>query len=341
MDKRAKPKLFIEYVLDNIKIFAMFVLLELIFIAVCALYQADSFFKLLYSVYISLFIGICYIVWDFYKYIARIDKFSEAFENIENVLNILPAPNTSSEREYHHLIDNLYNEMQQLSFRENLKETDMKNYYSMWAHQIKTPISAMRLMLQSNGSEVSPFAMEEELFKVEQYVEMVLHYLRLESISSDMLLREYELKDIVNAAVKKNAVLFINTKLSINIRDFSHRVLTDEKWLLFVIEQLITNAVKYTPEGGISIYLDDKEGDTWLAIEDTGIGIREEDLPRIFEKGFTGYNGRLNKKSTGIGLYLCKQVLDKLSHRITVESRLGKGTKVCIDVSERESFNKV
>ncbi len=341
MDKRSKPKLFIVYLVDNIRIIIMFILMELIFCAVCALYQADNFFRLLYSVYVSLFIGICYIVWDFSKYIVRVDKFSEALENIENVLNILPTPNNSSERDYNHLIDKLYNEMQQLSFRENLKDTEMKNYYSMWAHQIKTPISAMRLMLQSNGSEVSPYAMEEELFKVEQYVEMVLHYLRLESISSDMLLREYELRDIVNAAVKKNAVLFINSKLSFNIREFSHIVLTDEKWLLFVIEQLITNAVKYTPEGGISIYLDHKEGNTWLAIEDTGIGIREEDLPRIFEKGFTGYNGRLNKKSTGIGLYLCKVVLDKLSHRITVESQLGKGTKVCIDVSERESFQKV
>ena len=210
----------------------------------------------------------------------------------------------------------------------------MKDYYSLWAHQIKTPISAMRLMLQ-NDDMLKSYSLQEELYKIEQYIEMVLHYLRLDSMSSDLLLKEYQLKDIVNQAVRRNAVLFINSKLSLKVKDFSYKVITDEKWLLFVIEQLITNAVKYTPMGQIAISLEICKGKAWLVIEDTGIGIKPEDLPRIFERGFTGNNGRFDKRSTGIGLYLCKQILDKLSYRIEVFSEVGKGTKACVDVTMR------
>ncbi|MDF2986914.1 MAG: histidine kinase [Eubacterium sp.] len=333
--EKSWTKLFQAYIWDKRKVILMFLLYQLIFCAINGLYQFDNFNKLLYGVYISLFISISYGIWDFRKYLDRTGKLQEAYVNLENVQNIMPQPYDSKDENYQEIIKSIYNEMQQLLFKANLKETEMTDYYTLWAHQIKTPIAAMRLMLQNDDKEISTYAMQEELFKIEQYIEMVLHYLRLESMSSDMLLKEYELRDIVNQAVKRNAVLFINSRLSISIQEFKHTVVTDEKWLLFVIEQLITNAVKYTPSGIITIGLEKKDGCTWLVIEDTGIGIKAEDLPRIFEKGFTGYNGRLDKKSTGIGLYLCKQILDKLSHRIEVTSVLGKGTKAFIDVSER------
>jgi signal transduction histidine kinase len=192
----------------------------------------------------------------------------------------------------------------------------------------------MKLLLQNSEDQCTSSALSQELFKIEQYVEMVLHYLRLESMSSDFLIRQYELRDIVSQAVKKHAVLFINKKLSFNLEEFSCKVVTDEKWLMFVIEQIISNALKYTPSGSISIYTQRVPDKLILVIEDTGIGIRPEDLPRIFERGFTGYNGRLDKKSTGIGLYLCKQILDKLSHTIEVSSGVGKGTRISIGFTE-------
>ncbi len=335
MRDRHSLGMLLQYVSDRRKVILMFLLYQLIFCTICALYQLENLDKLFYGVYISIFISLCMGVWDFMGYADRIGKTEEICSNLENVIEMLPQAADWKEKQYQEIIKGLYEEMQQLQFTTNLKESEMKDYYSLWAHQIKTPLAAMRLLLQNDEKELSSYALQEELFKTEQYIEMVMHYLRLESMSSDMILREYRLRDIVNQAVKKNAVLFINSKLSIDIKDFECKVITDEKWLLFVIEQLITNAVKYTPNGGITISLEQNNNKEWLVIQDTGIGIKSEDLPRIFEKGFTGYNGRFDKRSTGIGLYLCKQVLDKLSHKIEVFSEVGRGTKACIDVSVR------
>ncbi len=179
----------------------------------------------------------------------------------------------------------------------------------------------------------------EELFKIEQYAEMALHYARLDSISADMLFKNYDVGVIIRGAVKKYGVLFIGSGLSFAMEDFECRAVTDEKWFGFVVEQVLSNALKYTGRGGIRIYGADAHGRkqagkvAYIVIEDTGIGIRESDLPRIFERGFTGYNGRMGKKSTGIGLYLCKEIMDKLSHTIEVKSREGEGTKVILGLN--------
>jgi signal transduction histidine kinase len=151
-----------------------------------------------------------------------------------------------------------------------------------------------------------------------------------------MVLGEYDLYSLVKQTVRKYSILFINSGLSLQLEEFEVKVLTDEKWLGFVLEQIISNSIKYTRKGTISIYLE-KSAQKILVIEDTGIGIRQEDLPRIFDRGFTGYNGRMDKKSTGIGLYLCKQIMNQLSHGIWVSSEDGKGTKFYLDLS-RDSF---
>ena len=159
---------------------------------------------------------------------------------------------------------------------------------------------------------------------------MVLSYIRLGSNENDFVIKEYDLDNIVRQAIRKYAPLFIRKKINLDFQPTTYKVLTDEKWLVFVIEQLLSNAIKYTNKGKISIYpLEDKK----LVIEDTGIGISQEDIPRIFDKGFTGYNGRTDKKATGLGLYLCKNILDKLSHKISIESEVGVKTKVILDLS--------
>lgn len=327
-------KLLLNYIKDRRKVILMLILYELIFCAIYILYQLDNFFELFYGVVISVFISLCYGIWDFWNYRKRIDKINEARINVENMPELLPLAESLQEQRYQEIIKNLLDERQRLLFDADLKASEMIDYYTLWAHQIKTPIAAMRLLLQNDEKQNVSYGLLEELFKVEQYVEMVLHYLRLESMSSDMLFKEYELRDIVKQAVKKNSVLFINSRLSFAMENFSCKVITDEKWLQFALEQLISNAIKYTRQGSISIYMEKVQGKKQLVIEDSGIGIRKEDLPRIFERGFTGYNGRLDKRSTGIGLYLCKQILDKLSHSIEVESEAGGGTKVCIDFSQ-------
>ena len=149
-------------------------------------------------------------------------------------------------------------------------------------------------------------------------------------LDSDLVIQEYELDDIIRKAVRKYAGQFIRRKIRLVYAGTDERVVTDEKWLSFIIEQLLSNAVKYTPEGGnVTISVDDKKQ---LSVTDTGIGISPEDLPRIFEKGYTGYNGRLDKKSTGIGLYLCRTAADKLGHRLLAQSEPGKGSRFIVDL---------
>lgn len=224
------------------------------------------------------------------------------------------------------------------------RQTSQNDYYMMWAHQIKTPIAAMKLLLENAGGDFSKerFLLKEELFKIEQYVEMALHFQRLQSMEADLVLEECELSDLLKQSVRKYSVLFINKGVSLRLDDrISLPILTDEKWFGFCIEQLLSNSIKYTAgkTGVISVYLSKQEEDT-LVIEDNGIGIRSEDLPRIFEKGFTGYNGRMDKKSTGIGLYLTKQILDRLGNEIRVESREGEGTKIFLKLNRRKEIRE-
>ena len=179
--------------------------------------------------------------------------------------------------------------------------------------------------------------MKMELFKMEQYVEMVLTYLRMEDMSGDLQFEKVSLDKILKQSVRKYSQMFILQKIRLDYRPVERIVLTDEKWLEFVTEQILSNALKYTKNGGeIRICLEEKRGRECLVIEDNGIGIQAEDLPRVFEKGFTGYNGRADKKSTGIGLYLCKKIMDKMGHKIWIDSEVGKGTRVYLELTREE-----
>lgn len=175
-------------------------------------------------------------------------------------------------------------------------------------------------------------AMEGEIYRIEQYVEFALQYQRLEGGHKDLVFAHYSLESIVKKALKKTGVLFRRTKLALELGNLQTDVLTDEKWLVFVLEQVLTNAVKYTRKGKISIYLDQEKEKT-LVVEDTGMGIRPEDLPRIFEWGYTGYNGRIKNRATGIGLALCRQTMEMLGHRISAKSEPGKGTCIYLDLA--------
>lgn len=207
---------------------------------------------------------------------------------------------------------------------------EREDFFAMWAHQVKTPIAAMNLLLQSEEQNVS--ACKLELFKIQNYVEMALNYLRFDSIGNDLALVKCDLNEMTKQVVKKFSITFIHKHLSVKLESLEKNILTDEKWFMFVMEQIVSNALKYTNEGGLTISACEEEGKVFVQIKDTGIGIKQEDIPRIFEKGFTGYNGRMDKKASGLGLYLCKGVCDKLGHGIKVESNNDEGTIVTITV---------
>ena len=223
-------------------------------------------------------------------------------------------------------------QQQALETRMNAQYQDMLDYYTLWAHQIKTPIAAMRLRLQSEDSDSSRRLLAD-LGRIEQYVEMVLTYLRLEGEGTDYVFREAKLDDIVRPALRRFAGEFIARRLALDYTPTDVRVFTDEKWLSFVIEQVLSNALKYTPQGGVSVYVEEPKT---LCIRDTGIGIAPEDLPRVFERGYTGLQGRADKRASGIGLYLCRRICRNLGHTITAESRPGEGTTVRIKLEEKK-----
>ncbi|MCM0649099.1 sensor histidine kinase [Clostridium swellfunianum] len=287
-----------------------------------------------YAIVLSASMGIIFFIVDFIKLYKKHRLLLDLKSSISLGFDKLPEPGNIIEEDYRELLTSVYKKSTEIAYTAEISRSNLVDYYTLWAHQIKTPIAAMRLILQSEESEQNA-ELSMELFKIEQYVEFVLQYLRVESMSSDLLLKKYSLDDIVKQAVRKYARMFIRKKIKLNFKELNCEVLTDEKWLVFVIEQLLSNALKYTKEGTISIYMDSCLEKT-LVIEDSGIGIKEEDLNRLFERGFTGYNGRSDKKSTGLGLYLCKQILNRLSHSITIESKVDKGTKVMIDLETME-----
>lgn len=289
--------------------------------------------------YIAEFSGagvfLCLLV-DILKYAERWKELKRCIATSDTYPGMFYTVPGDLEALYRSMIAKMKQEKEELIFEDQKRYTEMMDYYGMWAHQIKTPIAAMRILVQSgmdreeNEENQKLFRqLQMELFKTEQYVEMVLSYLKICDIAKDMVLERCDLGKVVRQAVKKYSRLFILQKLSLEMGEIAEIVLTDEKWLSFVVEQILSNALKYTKSGSVSIYLE-QEG--VLVIKDTGIGISAEDLPRIMEKGYTGYNGRIDKRSTGIGLYLCKKVMDKLHHQLRIDSEDGKGTKVVLDL---------
>lgn len=287
----------------------------------------------LYPVLICMIIGGIILFLDYRKAYNKHKRLTEIEKLNSALMERFPNLETQDDIDYQNIIESLREEINEIQTKEDLRYQDTVDYYTTWVHQIKTPIASMRLTLQNEDSDTAR-QISDDLFRIEQYVEMVLTFLRMGSDSSDYMFKEYNLDEIIKGCVKKFASQFIRKKIKLNYEPLNVKVLTDEKWLAFVIEQLLSNAVKYTPSGGkVTI---DLEKPKTLCIRDTGIGIAPEDLPRIFEKGYTGYNGRSDKKASGLGLYLCKCICDNLGNSITANSSLDSGTVIRIDLNRKE-----
>lgn len=316
-----------KYIRSKYKAIILFALYLGIFCLVAYLYRMPMD-ALIYACALCLFFAVVFMIYSYCRYRQKAAMLADIRARIEFGPEELPRPANAIEAEYQAIIHSLCQKTSAAVSMRDKDMTDMLDYYTMWAHQIKTPIAAMGLLLQSEENCPSKDALQMELFKIEQYVEMVLQYLRLGEGSSDFLLGPVQVDKVVREAVKKYSTMFIKRKISLDYKGADAVAMSDEKWLSFIIEQILSNALKYTqPEGQISIYMDPVLENT-LVIEDTGIGIQAEDLPRVFDKGYTGYNGRTDKKSTGIGLYLCRQIACRLGHDLTISSEVGKGTRV-------------
>lgn len=342
------------YLRERIVPVSFYIVEALVFMMIAALYGYGGMLQnMTYALGLVAFFGGCYLLWDYYKYRKKYETLSRLLA-AEERRGGLPQATFGIEQVYQQIIAAQETEKKTLITQLDEKQQNMADYYTMWTHQIKIPLAAMDLLLQNDceGAD-EPQArdvsrqLREEIFKTGQYVDMALHYARMESISGDLSFARLDVGELVKGALKKYWILFCGAGLRLHLEEFHAQVVTDGKWFSFVIEQVLSNALKYTKEGAISIYGADETGVRveeacrYLVIEDTGIGIEESDLPRIFERGFTGYNGRMGNKSTGIGLYLCRQIMDRLGLPIRVESKRGEGTKVFLGISQEEILTKM
>lgn len=313
------------YLRGRLNLILFFVVCVLLFAAVFSLYnlnvEAVAYAAVLCGVTGFVF---AFVDYSFYRsksaVLRRIAK-EPIYQGEE-----LPSAVSVIEAEYQQIIKNGINQAKHMLAEVDKKKSEAEEFYSMWVHQIKTPIAAMKVLIDS-GAERD--LLSNELFKIEQYADMALSYVRMKSDNSDYIIKKVKLEKVVKDTVRKYAPLFIQKGLSANLYDLDVEVLTDEKWLAFALEQIVSNGVKYSRHGEIRIYAENNV----LTVQDFGSGIAKEDLPRVFERGFTGANGRSGKWSTGIGLYLCRNILEKLGHSIRIESSPGKGTKVFIDLN--------
>ena len=322
-------ELFFQYLKQRRRIWILCAVFCLIFAVSFLLYHLPIE-AVIYPTLLSAVLGILVMVFDF----LRVKREHEALSSIRSMTDViaesLPRTDGIMDEDYQQILRLLCEEQNNYRTQINRKYADMIDYYTVWAHQIKTPIASMRLHLQNEDSVLSR-TLASDLHRIEQYVEMVLTFLRLNSESTDYVIKEYDLDKIIKSAVRKFSADFIGRKLSLVYEPVNTTVITDEKWLSFVIEQVLSNALKYTPAGSITITL---ENEKTLRIRDTGIGIAPEDLPRVFENGYTGYNGRADKKASGIGLYLCKRICNNLGHTITARSIVDVGTIIDIDLAQ-------
>ncbi|WP_411170592.1 sensor histidine kinase [Clostridium sp. MB05] len=209
------------------------------------------------------------------------------------------------------------------------KQIEYREYIETWVHEIKTPIASTKLILENNESEIAS-KVSYEIKKIEGFIEQVLYYSKSEDVSKDYIIKEFNLSEAVKIAIRNNSRDFINKRIKLELNEINVMIFSDVKWVSFIINQLIGNAIKYSEKGKgkVKIYSKSNENSNSLIIEDNGVGINERDIDRVFEKGFTGENGRLFGKSTGIGLYLCKSLCDKLGLGLKLDSKKNEGTKV-------------
>ncbi|MBP3609246.1 MAG: sensor histidine kinase [Lachnospiraceae bacterium] len=321
----------LRYIKQHKKGISIFLLFSAVFLCMFVLYHLPVE-AVWYPTLLCTIIGLFFLGADGKKAYQQHKRLTELQKSVAELLYDLPPVETIEGEDYQQLVQKLCEQQAVVTTQMSERYANMMEYYTVWAHQIKTPIASMRLNLQNEDTDFSR-QLSEDLQRIEQYVEMVLAFLRLDADSTDYVIKEQNLDEIVRGAIRKFSTQFIRRRLRLVYEPLNVTVISDEKWLGFVVEQVLSNALKYTREGSITIFLEEPKK---LCIRDTGIGIAAEDLPRIFENGYTGYNGRSDKKASGIGLYLCKRICTRLGHTITAESEPEKGTTISIDLEQRK-----
>lgn len=321
MQHKKRARILLQFFWEQ-RIMGLFLVLAVaIFALVFSMYDI-KLEAILYASMLCLTAGLLFEGVHLISYLRRHTEQQKRLQGLPISYTELLPPRTLAEQDLQAMVQKLGEQYTAVTTDWQRQQKESLDYYSAWVHQIKTPISSMKMILQQEDTEENHL-LSAELFRIEQYTEMALQYLRLDSKTNDFVFQQYDLDSIIRQAIRKYAPQFILRKIRLIYEPVSMTILTDEKWMLFLLEQLLSNAIKYTPHGSVTISVTPEKV---LQVADTGIGIAPEDLPRIFEKGFTGYNGRADKKSTGLGLYLCQQAAKKISVSLSVTSEVGKGS---------------
>jgi len=281
----------------------------------------------LYTVLISSFTVLCICIVDFFTFHRKLKTLCDIRENLSDTLHNLPDPSEAVCVEYTEIIKSLYELLRKEHDAHSENLNAQIDYYTAWLHQIKTPIAAIRLAVDTQNADP---ILTAELFKIERYVDMALQYAKFGRLESDLVLAPCNLDALVLSCIKKYSTLFIHKNLTVDFEKTGLTVVTDEKWLAFILEQILSNAVKYTEKGGVRICAEHRA----LTVEDTGIGIRSDDIDRIFEKGYTGYNGRYDRRASGLGLFMAKTIANELNLTLSAERFRKSGAKLMIGLEK-------
>lgn len=296
-------------------------------------YPLNNFIKIYTPIIIllSYFIGITYEYYIKKKYYNNLKQILNKLDEKYLITEIINKPEFIEGQILYNILEQIDKSMHENVNKYKYNEKDYKEYIELWIHEIKTPLATSKMIIENNKNTVTK-NIEEELDKIENYIEQTLFYARSNTLEKDYLIRKYNLKNIVNESIKKNKNILIQEKVEINIHDLDYIVNTDNKWIVFILNQIIQNSIKYKKDNlTIEIYSKENKDNKVLYIKDNGIGIKESEISKVFDKGFTGTNGRLNeKKSTGIGLYLCKKLCNKLGISIEIKSKENKYTEIKI-----------
>ena len=325
-------KEFLTYLRSRRRIIVMLLFFAAIFLVSFFLYRLPMA-AVLYPTVLCFLFSMVFLFTDYRKSRNRQEAYRRLKKLSSEMIRDLPAAASPVEEASNDLIRSLQKELRDTKAGQEAAYRDMIDYYTVWAHQIKTPIASMKLILENDDSPLS-HRLSGELFRMRQYVDMVMAFLRLGSDTTDYLFREYRLDDMIRPVLHRFAAEFITRRLSLAYETIPFTVLTDQKWFCFVLEQLLSNALKYTREGCIRITM---QGERTLCIEDSGIGIAPEDLPRIMEKGYTGHNGRLDRSASGLGLWLCGRISSRIGIVPEIRSVQDRGTCVLLRFTAEEN----
>lgn len=331
--------------IDYIKDKALFLSINIMIFIIIALviYSADVASVIIFLLFCIWFLPLLtYMFLEYIKYRRYFNAVESVLDNLDKkylLPEVVKEPNFMVGEEINYIFKILSRDMHEnVKYYKNMQE-EYREYIEMWVHEIKTPIASTKLLIENNNNEITR-KIDTQIDKIENFVEQVLYYSRSDEVSKDYIIKKIELSKVVKNVIKKNQRDFINKKISLQLGDLNEIIYSDTKWIEFILNQIVVNAIKYSKGKKDKIQIESKKvaNAVILTVQDNGVGIIERDINRVFEKGFTGENGRKFGKSTGIGLYLCKKLCVKLGLGLQIESKVNEGTRVSIIFPQTENI---